>query len=84
MTIQEVIEDLRSEVKPYIPVRMLQGTFSATLMRIEGGSAKRGTIKEFFAKFGYEGDYNDWHKVDNKQYIISVRHQNTYYAPNRF
>lgn len=62
MTIVEVVEDLRNDVKPYIPVHMSQQTFSSTLRRIEDGRAKISTIRDFFTKFGYQGDFNDWHK----------------------
>lgn len=61
LTIQEVCERLRAELKAWVGV-MPQSTFSDTLRRIEWGIAKRSTIAEFFGRFGYIGDFNAWEK----------------------
>lgn len=61
LTISEVCQQLRSELKAWVGV-MPQYTFSKTLIRIEEGTAKMSTIREFFARFGYEGDFNQWEK----------------------
>lgn len=61
MTILEVVAELRAQLKPYVG-KMPHSTFFTTLAAIEDGSAKRSTIATFFQKFGYVGDYNEWHK----------------------
>jgi hypothetical protein len=63
MTIQEVCTELRAECKPYALVKMRRDTYSKTLRNIYLGKAKPATIKAFFEKFAYAGEYNSWHKV---------------------
>ncbi len=63
MTIQEVVKDLRSQVKRYIDAGIRQSTYSRTLQRIEQGTAKPCTIKKFFNAFGYDGEFNDWDRM---------------------
>lgn len=60
MTILEVCAELRKETKPYIGI-MTQPQFSNTLFAIEVGRAKPSTTKSFFNKFGYDGEFNEWH-----------------------
>lgn len=62
MTIIEVCLELRKEPKIYIGI-MKQSSFSGTLFSIESNRAKSSTIKSFFNKFGYDGEFNEW-KID--------------------
>jgi hypothetical protein len=63
MTILEVCAELRADCKPYALIRMRRNTFSQTLKRIEGGRCKPATVKGFFGKLGYTGDFNEWSRV---------------------
>ena len=51
--LEDAIKEIRSRNKPYIGV-MPQSTFSVTLCNIENGRAKRSTVREFMARFGYK------------------------------
>jgi hypothetical protein len=65
MTIAEVCQELRSECQTqliYVGI-MPQSSFAWTLGRIERGEAKMCTIKEFFGRFGYIGDWNEWQRA---------------------
>lgn len=62
MTIENVIKELRADLKCYIGI-MPQSTFSNTMLRIEKKLAKPSTIKNFFEQFGYYGDFNEWTKL---------------------
>ena len=64
MTIQEVAQNLRNEPKPYAGI-MKHSLFFMTLKSIESGTAKMCTIKSFFARFNYVGDFNEWSKVES-------------------
>jgi len=61
MTIQEVAEEIHKDFKAYVGV-MSKFTFFTTIRRIKMNKAKPSTIKAFFEKFGYIGEYNEWHK----------------------
>lgn len=63
LTNDQVIAELRERVKPYIGI-MPQGKYSDTLIRIEAGLSKIKTVREFFGKFGYTGDWNAWTKTE--------------------
>lgn len=62
MTILEVCAELRADNKVYVLIRMTRQTFFDYVKKIEAGTAKPSTIKEFFGKFGYEGSFNEWSK----------------------
>lgn len=53
MNEQEVIQDLRSFVKPYTYVNMPQSHFSNVLTRYEVGLLKPKTLVKFLELFGY-------------------------------
>lgn len=54
MNEKEVIQDLRSKVKPYNHVKgVSQSTFSNVLTRHEAGLLKPKTLVKFLEKFGY-------------------------------
>jgi hypothetical protein len=50
----EVIQDLRSYVKPYAQIKMPQSHFSNVLTRYEAGLLKPKTLVKFLSLFGYE------------------------------
>lgn len=54
MNEQDVIQELRSLVKPYEYVKMPQSQFSNTIIRLEAGLLKPKTITDFFKQFGFE------------------------------
>lgn len=53
MNEQEVIQDLKSFVKPYTYINMSQSQFSNTLTRHEAGLLKPKTLIKFLSDFGY-------------------------------
>jgi hypothetical protein len=64
MTIQEVCNDIRKSIKPYVGL-MAQSRFSNTLRSIEAGLCKPKTTTKFFNALGYEGEFNEWQKVES-------------------
>lgn len=65
LTILQVAAELREQCanhKVYMGI-MPQATFSFTIARIERGVAKPSTIKEFFGKLGYVGNFNEWERA---------------------
>lgn len=54
MTLQEVINDLRSRKKVYHEVGLKQAYFSQMLSKIETGKSKPDTARKFLGLFGYE------------------------------
>lgn len=63
MNEQEVLQDLRSKVKPYLHVNMSQSYFSNTITRHEAGLLKPRTLIRFLEKFGYKKDNGIWQKI---------------------
>ena len=72
MTTLEVVADLRSRGKAAYAGKVDQAYFSGTLSRIENELAKRSTIKQFFGKFGYEGDHDTWVKKSSAPWANST------------
>jgi hypothetical protein len=62
MNEQEVIKELRSQVKPYMQINMPQSQFSNTLVRHEAGLLKPKTLCKFLEKFGYRKENGLWFK----------------------
>lgn len=62
MNEQEVINELRSLVKPYIGI-IPQSTFSSILTRYDAGILKPKTLRLFFEKMGYWKSDKGWQKV---------------------
>jgi hypothetical protein len=61
MTEQEVYNELKASIKPYIGV-MNQGTFSNYMIRFKAGLLKPATIESFFTKCGYKKNNKGWIK----------------------
>lgn len=66
LTNQQVIDDLRKKIKPYIGI-MSQGYFSNYIIRIENNLCKPATVKLFFEKFGYIGNWNQFTQLEIKK-----------------
>ena len=64
MNEQEVIQDLRSKVKPYLHINMSQSYFSNTITRHEAGLLKPKTLIKFLEKFGYQKLNGQWVKLN--------------------
>lgn len=61
MNEQDLIKELRSQVKPYIGI-MHQGTYSNNMIRWELGILKPSTLKCFLEKMGYIKENGQWLK----------------------
>ena len=61
MTNKEVVKQLKSTLKPHVGI-VSASYFSQTCSKIENDMCKPKTVKEFFAKFGYFGDWNNFDK----------------------
>ena len=63
MTIQEALNEIRSEPRWYYQMRdgelIPETTLIVTAQRIENGRCKPDTIKRFFETFGYEVEINE-------------------------
>ena len=62
LTNREVIDELRTRIKPYIGL-MAQSVFSNTCTRIYNDLCKPSTVKEFFSKFGYSGSWDKFERL---------------------
>lgn len=61
MSNKEVVNALRKTLKIYAGIMSAQ-YFSATCAKIENDMCKVKTVNEFFAKFGYVGEWNNYQK----------------------
>ena len=61
MSNKEVVKALKSTLKIYAGITSA-AYFSSTCAKIENDMCKPKTVKEFFAKFGYVGDWNNFEK----------------------
>jgi len=61
MTEQEVYNELKQKVKPYIGI-MPQGSYSNYMIRLKAGLLKPATIIRFFGLMGYSFANNKWSK----------------------
>jgi len=62
MNDKEVIQYLRTQIKPYVGI-MHQGTFSNTLIRYEMGRLKPSTLRAFLEKMGFVKENELWVKI---------------------
>jgi hypothetical protein len=60
MTEKDVINDLKSRVKPYVTIEMTQSYFSNVLIRYDVGLLKPKTIVKFLENFGYKQVDGEW------------------------
>lgn len=61
MTNKEVIEEIRKGLKPYVGI-MSPSQYSQMCAKIENDMCKPKTVKKFFEKFGYVGEWNNFEK----------------------
>ena len=65
MTNKQIVEILRSELKPYIGI-MSPSYFSQMIAKINNDMCKPKTVEKFFKQFGYKGEWNNYEKLDVK------------------
>jgi hypothetical protein len=61
MTNKEVVSELKTQLKIYIGI-CTQAQFSNMCTRITNDLSKPKTVNEFFNKFGYVGEWNNYQK----------------------
>lgn len=63
MTNKQIVEILRSELKPYVGI-MSPSYFSQMIAKINNDMCKPKTVEKFFKQFGYKGEWNNYEKLD--------------------
>lgn len=65
MTLKQALAEIKGMNKPYLTIKMPQGTFTNTIKAIEYGFAKPQTIEAFMSKFGFNKIkiIEEWEKV---------------------
>jgi hypothetical protein len=71
MTNKQVVEKLRSELKPYVGI-MSPSYFSQIIAKIENDMCKPKTVDKIFNKFSYFGEWNSYSYTNHEELANTI------------